>query len=407
MIVLNSPKLLLFLSIFILGLNFSNAQTNREELEKRRIELRNEITRINELRISNQKKQRSVLGQVEDLNQQIKSTEDLIKLTNQQANLLNREISTNTNKIGNLRKELEKLKEDYARMIEKSYKSKSQQSRVMFLLSSKSFLQAYKRLQYMKQYTNYRKQQGDEIKVNTQELQDLNARLVRQKEEKDRLIAENRKTRAELEKNRVAQQTLMATIKKREGEFASQIKKKQNEIDAIDRAIDKMIRESIAKANKESGSNSRSTYKLTPAAEALAADFTKNKGKLPWPVKSGVVTMRFGKQPHPVVKSVMVNNNGVRIDTDKGGKARAVFNGTVSEVQAVKGANQAVMVRHGDYITIYNNLEKVFVKRGDKVTTEQEIGEVATSRTTGKTTLHFLLYKNDQKMDPASWIYRM
>ncbi|HKJ48691.1 MAG TPA: peptidoglycan DD-metalloendopeptidase family protein [Christiangramia sp.] len=401
------PKILLFLIVLFFGLNISNAQTNREELEKRRIELRNEITRINELRISNQKKQRSVLGQVEDLNQQIKSTEDLIKLTNQQANLLTREISTNTNKIGQLRKELEKLKEDYARMIEKSYKSKSQQSRVMFLLSSKNFLQAYKRLQYMKQYTNYRKQQGDEIKANTKELQELNARLVRQKEQKDKLIAENRKTRAELEKNRKSQQTLMATIRQREGEFASQIKSKQQEIDEIDRAIDRMIRESIAKANKESGSTSRSTYKLTPAAEALAADFNNNKGKLPWPVQSGVVTMKFGKQPHPVVKSVMVNNNGVRIDTDKGGKARAVFNGTVSEVQAVKGANQAVMVRHGDYITIYNNLEKVYVKRGDKVVTEQEIGEVATSKSTGKTTLHFLLYKNDQKMDPAAWIYRI
>ncbi|SDR93412.1 murein hydrolase activator EnvC family protein [Christiangramia echinicola] len=407
MIALNYPKTLLCLLVLFFGLNISNAQTNREELEKRRIELRNEITRINELRISNQKKQRSVLGQVEDLNQQIKSTEDLIKLTNQQANLLNREINTNTNKIGQLRKELEKLKEDYARMIEKSYKSKSQQSRVMFLLSSKNFLQAYKRLQYMKQYTNYRKQQGDEIKANTQELQELNARLVRQKEEKGKLIAENRKTRAELEKNRKSQQTLMATIRQREGEFASQIKSKQQEIDEIDRAIDKMIRESIAKANKESGSTSRSTYKLTPAAEALAADFNNNKGKLPWPVQSGVVTMKFGKQPHPVVRSVMVNNNGVRIDTDKGGKARAVFNGTVSEVQAVKGANQAVMVRHGDYITIYNNLEKVYVKRGDRVVTEQEIGEVATSKSTGKTTLHFLLYKNDQKMDPAAWIYRM
>ncbi|MCB7481855.1 murein hydrolase activator EnvC family protein [Christiangramia sediminis] len=409
MIELKFSRSLLLLFFLFFGYNLTNAQTNREDLEKRRIELRNEISRINELRISNQKKQRSVLGQVEDLNQQIKSTEDLIKLTNQQANLLTREINTNTNKIGQLRKELEKLKEDYARMIEKSYKSKSQQSRVMFLLSSKNFLQAYKRLQYMKQYTNYRKQQGEEIKANATELQQLNARLVQQKEEKEKLVAENRKTRAQLEENRKSQQTLMATIRQREGQFATQIRNKQSEIDEIDRAIDKMIRESIAKANKESGSGStsRSTFELTPAAKALAADFNNNKGKLPWPVKSGIVTMRFGKQPHPVVSSVMVNNNGVRIDTDKGGKARAVFNGTVSEVQAVKGANQAVMVRHGDYITIYNNLEEVYVKRGDQVTTEQEIGEVATSRSTGKTTLHFLLYRNDQKMDPADWIYRM
>ncbi|WP_295180301.1 peptidoglycan DD-metalloendopeptidase family protein [uncultured Christiangramia sp.] len=404
---MKASNVLIILLLCLGGMQVSYAQTDREELEKRRIQLRNEITRINELRISNQKKQRSVLVQVEDLGQQIKSTEDLIKLTNQQANLLTREITTNTNKIGALRKELEQLKEDYARMIEKSYKSKSQQSRVMFLLSSQNFLQAYKRIQYMKQYTNYRKQQGEEIKANTIELQQLNSRLVQQKEEKQKLIAENRKTRAQLEQNRKSQQELVSTIKKREGEFASQLKSKQSEIDEIDRAIDRMIRESIAKANKESGSSSRSTYELTPEAKALATDFNNNKGKLPWPVKSGVVTMKFGKQPHPVVSSVMVNNNGVRIDTDKGGKARAVFNGTVSEVQAVKGANKAVMVRHGDFITIYNNLENVFVKKGDAVSTEQEIGEIATSKTTGKTTLHFLLYKNDQKMDPAGWIYRM
>ncbi len=393
--------------LLFFAFNSANAQNDREELEKRRIELRNEIKRINELRISNQKKQRSVLGQVEDLNQQIKSTENLIKVTNQQANLLTREINTNTNKIGQLRKELEKLKEDYAKMIRKSYKSKSQQSRIMFLLSSKSFLQAYKRLQYMKQYANYRQQQGEEIKAHTVELQQLNSQLVKQKEQKDKLIAENRKTRAQLEENRKSQQSLMVTIKKREGEFAAQIRNKQQEIDEIDRAIDRMIRESIAKANKESGSSSRDTYELTPAARALAADFANNKGKLPWPVRSGVVTMRFGKQPHPIVKSAIINNNGVRIDTDQGGKARAVFNGTVSEVQAVKGANMAVMVRHGDYITIYNNLEKVFVKRGDNVTTEEELGEIATSKTTGKTTLHFFIFKNTQKMDPADWIYQM
>lgn len=399
-------SLLCGLFIFI-GVNSVQAQTKREDLEKRRQELRREITRINELRINNQKKRQNVLGQVQDLNQQIKSTEDLIKLTNQQANLLTREINTNTNKIAQLRKELEKLKEDYARMIRKSYKSKSQQSRIMFLLSSNSFLQAYKRLQYMKQYNEHRRQQGEQIKANTEELQQLNSSLVKQKEEKEQLIVENRKTRIKLEENRKTQQDLMNTIKKREGQFAAQIRNKQNEIDEIDRAIDKMIRESIAKANAESGSSSRSTYELTPAAKALAADFAKNKGKLPWPVRSGVVTMKFGKQPHPIVSSVMVNNNGVRIDTDEGGKARAVFNGTVSEVQAVKGANKAVMVRHGDYITIYNNLEKVFVKRGDNVVTEQEIGEVATSKANGKTTLHFLVYKNDQKMNPAEWIYQM
>ena len=399
---------LLFCFIFLL-LSAGNlsAQTTRETLEKKRVELRNEIRRINKLRSSNKQKERSVLSQVEDLDQQIRSTENLIKVTNQQANLLTNQISANTNKISRLREELEQLKEDYARMIEKSYKSKSSQSRIMFLLSSENFLQAYKRLQYMKQYTNYRKQQGDEIKVRTEELQELNADLADQKEAKDALIAENRQTRAQLEKNRKAQQDLMQNIRSKEGEFAAQIRQKQQEINKIDAQIEKMIRESIAKSNEESGSTERNVYELTPAAKALAADFVKNKGRLPWPVRSGVVTSRFGRQPHPVVKSISINNNGVNIDTDSGGKARAVFNGTVSEVQVLKGANKAVMVRHGDYITIYDNLEKVYVKRGDVVNTGQELGAVATSRTSGKTTLHFLIYKNMQKMDPADWILEM
>ncbi len=401
-----SGLLCCFIFLLLSAGNLS-AQTTRESLEKKRIELRNEIRRINELRSSNKQKERSVLSQVEDLDQQIRSTENLIKVTNQQANLLTNQISANTNKISRLREELEQLKEDYARMIEKSYKSKSSQSRIMFLLSSENFLQAYKRLQYMKQYTNYRKQQGDEIKVRTEELQELNADLADQKEAKDALIAENRQTRTQLEKNKKAQQDLMQNIRSKEGEFAAQIRQKQQEINKIDAQIEKMIRESIAKSNEESGSTERNVYELTPAAKALAADFVKNKGRLPWPVRSGVVTSRFGRQPHPVVKSISINNNGVNIDTDSGGKARAVFNGTVSEVQVLKGANKAVMVRHGDYITIYDNLEKVYVKRGDVVSTGQELGAVATSRTSGKTTLHFLIYKNMQKMDPADWILEM
>ncbi|WP_372918365.1 murein hydrolase activator EnvC [Salegentibacter sp.] len=397
-----------FIFGFIILLSLpANAQTSREELEKRRQELRSEIKRINELRSSNKQKERSVLSEVQDLDQQIKSTENLIRVTNQQANLLTREINSNTSKIGRLRKELETLKEDYAQMIEKSYKSKSSNSRIMFLLSSDNFLQAYKRLQYMKQYANYRKQQGDEIQSRTAELQQLNEDLVNQKEEKDKLIAENRQTRADLEKNRRSQQELMKTIRSKESQFASQIQQKQQEINKIDRQIEEMIRASIAKDNKESGSESRDTYKLTPAARALAADFVKNKGQLPWPVRTGVVTMKFGTQPHPVVRSTTINSNGVRIDTDRSGKARAVFNGTVSEVQAVKGANKAVMLRHGDYLTIYNNLGKVFVKRGDVISTGQELGEVATSRSTGKTTLHFLIYKNTEKMNPADWIIQM
>jgi len=405
--ILNPTLQLVLLAFLFFGGLTVQSQNTKEDLEERRLELREEIQKINSLRSSNKLREKSVLTEVEDLDRQISTTEKLIKVTNQQANLLTRDINSNTNKIQQLRKELVKLKEDYAQMIEKSYKSKSQQSRIMFLLSSESFLQAYKRLQYMKQYANYRKKQGDQIKEGTQELQVFNTNLLKQKKEKDKLIAENRETRVQLGKNSQSQQVLIKSIRQKEGQFASQIRKKQQEIDAIDKQIDEIIRASIAAANKESGSTSRNTFELTPEAKALAANFASNKGKLPWPVRSGVVTMRFGTQPHPIVKSTTINSNGVRIDTDKGENARAIFGGTVSEVQAVKGANKAVMVRHGDYITIYNNLSKVFVTKGDTVSLGQDLGEIATSTSTGKTTLHFLIYKNTDKMDPADWILRM
>lgn len=392
--------------LLVFSFDVSAQSDKREELENRRVQLQQEIKRISDLRSSNLRKEKSILTEVEDLDQQIRSTEKLIRVTNQQANLLTREMDANQQKIGELRKELTNLKEDYAQMVQKSYKSKSQQSRIMFLLSAESFLQAYKRLQYMKQYTNYRKQQGEEIKLRTVQLQELNASLAEQKKTKDQLVAQNRKTRAELQENKKQQQTLIASVRKKEGQFAAELNQKQKEINAIDREIERIIAEAIARNNKESGSTSRTVFELTPEARALAANFESNKGKLPWPVRSGVVSMHFGTQRHPVVTTTTITSNGIRIDTDNGGKARAIFGGTVSEVQAVPGANKAVMVRHGDYITVYNNLDKISVKRGDQVSVGQELGEVATSIATGKTTLHFLLYKNSQKMDPEDWILR-
>src|SRR5690606_30499586 len=235
------PRIFLILFLFS-GNIFVQAQSTKEDVERRRLELQQEIRQINTLRSTNKQREKSVLTQVEDLDRQIRSTENLIKVTNQQANLLTRDINSNTNKIQTLRKELEKLKEDYGQMIEKSYKSKSQQSRIMFLLSSESFLQAYKRLQYMKQYANYRKKQGDEIQGRTVELQQLNTNLIGQKKQKENLLAENRQTRGQLEKNKQSQQELMKNIRQKEGQFATQIKKAQQEVNAIDKKIDEMIR---------------------------------------------------------------------------------------------------------------------------------------------------------------------
>ncbi|WP_203294953.1 murein hydrolase activator EnvC family protein [Luteirhabdus pelagi] len=383
----------------------------QKQLEEKRQALLQEIKQINSLLFKTRKQEKSVLTEVEDLDQRIKATENLIRVTNQQANLLTREINGNLNKIDQLRDELAELKKDYAAMIRKSYKSKSQQSRVMFLLSSESFLQAYKRLQYMKQYANHRKKQGESIQQKTEELRQLNEELLQQKSKKESLIAENRKTKTQLDQEKKNQQQLIASLKKDEGKFATQIRNKQKEADAIDRQIEALIRAAIAKSNEVTGntrSERTSTFALNAEAKELAANFTSNKGKLPWPItKGGVVIKSYGKQRHPQLPNVTTFNSGVEIATESGAQARAVFNGVVLEIQQLKGANKAVYIQHGDYITVYNNLTDILVKKGDKVTTKQALGTVVSNRTSGKTIVKFLIYKNTSRMNPADWIYQM
>lgn len=386
------------------------------ELEARKERLQDEISRFNSLLSQKKKEKTTVLEDVEDLDRKIRMRKELIKVTNDQTNLLNRQINNNINKISKLRDDLKELKADYAQMIKRSYRSKSQQSRIMFLLSSEDFLQAYKRIQYMKQYTNFRKDQAGQIQSKTTELQQLNQGLVGQKEEKESLIVENRKEQDALQRELNTQKSLISSIKAKENEYASQIRERQKESDAIDRQIDKLIREAIAKANannkettveKREAASKSSNFALTAEAKLIDADFKSNKGKLPWPVEKGVVKMRYGKQPHPIVKSVTVQSNGVRISTETGSKARAIYRGKVIAVQAIKGGNKAVLIQHGNFISVYNNLSRVYVNEGDNVSTKQEIGEVFTSPSTNETVLKFMIYDNTKTDNPANWIYRM
>ena len=399
--------------VFILGFLLSTAlgfsqSDKQKQLESRRQELRREIQKINELRSENKSKAKSELSLIEDFNYKISVLSNLIKVTNQQANLLTREISSNQNKISSLRDELKQLKEDYAAMIVKSYKSKNQQSRIMFLLSSNDFKQAYKRLQYIKQYSDYQKKQGEIIKIKTVELQDTNASLLKQQEDKKKLIAENRGVQNTLEKERKQHQTVMVFIKKNLSRYASQIKKKQREANRIDREIDRIIKAAIAKSNKKAGKTASSkTFALTSEEKVLASNFISNKGKLPWPVEKGFVRLGYGSQPHPIDRSLIIKSNGVRIVTEKGAKARAVFDGEVSEILKMKNVNPIVMIRHGNYLTLYRNLSQVYVKKGDKVKTKQVIGEVFTNPSNGETILSFTLSKGTATENPASWIYKM
>lgn len=405
---INICNLMLF-ALLLLSHSMVFSQSNKQqELEDRRQELRQEIQKINALQLENKSKEKSQLSLIESFNYKISVLNNLISVTNQQANLLTREINANQKRITKLRDELKELKEDYAAMIVKSYKSKNQQSRIMFLLSSNNFKQAYKRLQYMKQYADHQKQQGQEIKSKSEELQRINVNLLKQKEDKQKLIAENKEVQKTLEEERRKHQNLIASIKKNINTYASQIKKKQQEADKIDREIEKIIREAIASSNKKAGKAESSIgFALTAEEKVLASNFASNKGKLPWPVEKGFVTVGYGTQPSPIDKSLTIRSNGVRIATEKGAKVRAIFNGEVSRIVVIRNSNPVVMIRHGNYITAYKNLSKVYVKEGEKVTTKQDIGEVFTNPSNGDSILNFIIYENLNTLNPSEWIYKM
>jgi septal ring factor EnvC (AmiA/AmiB activator) len=406
----NKPIYIILVLSFFLSIPLANAQSDKQkELEAKRQKYQNELKQINALLFSDKKKEKSLVTLVEDLNYKVNVRRNLIKITNDQANLLTREINANQNEISSLRDQLKELKANYADMVVKSYKSKSEQSRVMFLLSSDNFKQAYKRLQYINQYANYQKEQGELIKEKTLKLQELNNDLLRQKKDKDKLVQENREVKKQLEIELKEQEALMISIRKNLNTYASQARKKQEEINRIDREIDRLIREAIAASNKKAGKTTTATSKfvLTPEAKALARNFESNKGKLPWPVEKGVVKVKYGTQPSPIDRTVTINSQGVKIATEKGTKVRAVFDGEVSQILVIPNANPVVMIRHGNYITVYKNMSKIYVKKGDKVTTKQEIGEVFTNQSNGETMLGFGVYKDSKTQNPASWVYKM
>lgn len=415
-------------------------ESQQEKLEQRKAQIQQEIRDNERLLQTVKKKEKSAVNVIIIQGNKIKLKEKLINTTEKQSKLLGNDMYINQVKINKLNRELVLLKEDYAKMILKSYKSRSEQSRAMFILSSNSFLQAYKRAQYMKQYTNYRKMQGDEIKSKSDELIVYNGKLNVQKTAKQKLIAENEKERLSLLKAKLEQEKLVNSIKKDKNKIAREIKKRQQESKTIDKQINRLIREAIAEANRKAALEkamekarneakigdtkeeiktrakaivssasavSSSRIELTPEAKMLSDNFKSNRGRLPWPVERGVVTSAYGDHPHPVISSLMVHNSGIDITTDQGANARAVFGGEVISVMVLSPVNKAVMIQHGDYFTVYQNLSSVNVSKGDKVSTKQNIGKIRTNGDTGKTVIKFTISQNTTYNNPASWLSNM
>jgi len=393
---------------FLLSALLVNAQkSTQKQLEDKKADIKKELKEINALLFTNKQKKAALFSDVENLSYKIDRKQELIKLTNQQINLLNQEIEDNTKSIEKLEKDLFEVKEAYKEMILKSFKSKSGKNRLMFILSSETFFQAFKRTQYIKQYSLFRKNQAKKIGLISEELKEIKKELLFKRDFKEGLLTKNRSTQKTLEIEKKEANNIVYKLRNQEKKYKRNIIAKEKESQKIDKQIDKLIREAIARSNKNKSSKNPKGFNLTPEAKALAKKFELNKGKLPWPVSRGVVIQKFGTQPHPVVKTAKIKSNGIVIATEKFQKVKTVFEGSVLSVLQFRGSNPTVLIQHGNYITAYKNLSRVFVSKGDRVSSNQYIGEVFTNSSTGKSSIQFSIFQKTTPLNPLLWILKM
>ncbi len=378
------------------------AQSSKiKNLENQREQIKKEIIEINNLLSSNKKQKNLTFRDLEILAAKINTKERLIKINNDQINLLNADIKSNETKSEELKLENENVRKDYASMIFNSYKSRLKESRIMFLLSSSTFLEAFKRSQYFSQFSDDRKKYSNKILKNLTSLDSINKILSEKIVVKEDLIKSNNIEKRDLTNERINKNKALSSLKRKENAYKRQINQKQTQADLLDKEIDRLIKEAIRLSNENKKS---STFSLTPEAKALAESFSKNKGNLPWPVERGVIIQKFGLQPHPVVRTTKIKSNGIVIATTKDANVRSVFEGVILSILKFKGSNLTVLIKHGNYISAYKNLSKVFVEKGDNINALQIIGEAYTNINDNKTTLQFSIFNNTTPLDPNLWI---
>ena len=401
-----------------------SAQTDEQQkLEQRKEQLLKEQAELKVKLQNEKKKEKSVLKEIAGQEAQIKISEKIISTVAKQARILDDNIYLTQLEINKLNRDLKIMKEDYAKMIVKSYKSRSEQSRIMFVLSSNSFLQAYKRMQYMKQYAGYRKRQAEEIKIKQTRLGVAVNELQTNKKEKEVVIVEKTKIKAEHEKLKQEKEQTAKLIQKDKKKITAEIAKMDKERKAIDKKIKKMINDAIAAENRKRKAEQQAAAKkngvttpvkvtpvsstkieLTPEGKLTSDSFKANKGQLPWPTEKGAIYIPFGNSKHPEFKTLDVHNIGIDIKSESGATARAVFNGEVSGVQVNQyTGTYTIMIRHGDFFTSYSNLSSVSVSSGQKVSTKQTLGKIK-SNNLGFSVLKFTLSQNTVTLNPKSWI---
>jgi murein hydrolase activator len=387
------------------------AQTgSKKELERKKEKLQKEIDYTNsQLKIVSRNKN-ATKEQLEALQKKIKLREQLIGTINSEISSIGGQIEITNKEIVSLEEKMKRLKAAYAEMIRYAYRNRNTYQRLMFIFAADDFNQAYKRISWLQEYSKHRRHQADEIAGTEQLLNGKKQELVVKKNQKTNLKISEQNNKATLEKEKVEQDQVMKNLTKREQKLKKDLAEKQAAKQKLDRAIEALIKKEIVAAKKKAVAEgkknvtSANVFTSTPEAKKLSSGFSNNKGILPWPVEQGAITGTFGNHPHKELKGIMVNNNGVDIQSSKGSSARTIFDGTVSGVISIPGSNKAVIIRHGEYLTVYSNLAEVSVRTGDKVTTKQRIGTIGNDENNERAEIHLEIWKNTTKLNPQPWL---
>ncbi|MDG4945306.1 peptidoglycan DD-metalloendopeptidase family protein [Weeksellaceae bacterium KMM 9713] len=456
-----------------LGTLLAQQPYDKEELRKKSKALTNQIAKLNKTLSENRSVSSKSIVYIKNLDKKIQAQTELVSIATKERKVLEDEIYLSQLKINKLKRELGELKKEYKDVLINAYKNKSMQNKVLFILSSKSFTEAFRRIKYLEKYSGFQGEKADDIKEKTAAIERTISDRENAIQEKENVLAKQRVLREKLEQEKKEQSTILAEYRKNEGEIRKEIAAKQVESKRLDAEIQRIIeeeiriarekaeaerkareeaarkererlakleaerlakekreREAIEAANKKAKEEALAAGKPAPKpepipepeperevkpepafeerspSEALGSSFAASQGRLPWPVVQGDIVGRFGRVPHAVLPGIYENHAGVLIATSRGGNARAVYEGTVQAIMPIKGGNKAVMVSHGTYFTVYNNLATVYVSKGDKISNRQELGKIYTD-SDGNTILDFQVWKGTSKQDPANWVSGM
>jgi septal ring factor EnvC (AmiA/AmiB activator) len=387
----------LVLTVFVFWIFFtcSFAQTKAELEEKRKATL-NEITYVDNMLKSTAKQKEESMNAVKIIGNKLNLRETVIRGMRDEINLLNERIDLNTIAINMMESDLVDLKNDYARAVINSYKSQKQNPELVYILSAKDFNQGYKRLKYLQQVTKFRRKESEIIMELRDQIQSTKDRLQSDLSRISDLKSREEQQKSLLQSEQEKKQTMVKSLSRKEKQLQRDLEEKKRIADKIEKEISRMIEEERRKVIKSES---------TPEQKLIGENFGENKGRLPWPVEKGIITSQFGLQKHPVLKYVTENNPGIEITSLGKTTVRSVFKGEVARVFSIPGANMTVIIRHGKYLTVYQNIVDLKVKTGEKVETKQEIGNVFCETDNGnKAILKFMIYEEKEKQDPESWI---